>query len=172
MAQKPRHRTWWYPVFEKENKEIQRRGYIGDEAADEFPILFDNQEDAYMMAMGNRLMPKRVNGEVVLNDEGYAQLEDHGKITLIGVKGQVLDWKKVQKLVPPAGMKGSIIAVPYELSLHKQNLKQVLQETDEMYQRHINSPLGRAGGLKGGEPADGTASDEGLLPPAEQGAGS
>lgn len=180
MAKKARHRVWWYPVFEAEKKTLENNGSIGpkNEDQDECPILFDNYSDAYALAASTRMPIKMENGERVVNDQGYAQLENLGRITLIGFRGKRMDWKQIKKLPPADGMKGEAIALVYQQSAKSYYVEQVLEETDEMYLNQINSPLARAGGIvppadliKKVEEAHATPTNEDVLPETEQGAG-
>lgn len=155
MAKKRRHRVWWYPAMGADRENIERTNVIGDVTNDKHPILFDDKMVAYGYAVARRMDIKRDDaGNVITNDKGYAQLHDHGKIVLIGVKGKDIDWKKAVVLEKPDNMKGDAISVGYDITLNKQTLEQVFEESDEMYNRYVSSPLGQAGGLSNEQNAD------------------
>jgi hypothetical protein len=130
---------------------------------------------AYGYGCADRLEIKRDdNGNPVTNDSGYAQLQNEGKLTLVGIKGSELDWKKVIVLDKPAGMKGEAITSSVAIPVNKQTLKMILEETDQMYNRFANSPLAKAGGVKpiDSEPptSDVSTAIENVLPTVEPGA--
>lgn len=144
---KPRHRIWWYPVFEAEEQEL-RRTMLLTETDGEWPILYDREDQAYALAYAHRLEPKRnEDGSIITNDQGYAQLTNHGRITLIGIRGSVIDWKKV-KHIKAEGLKGHAIVVQHPIPLNPQTYKKVLQESEQAYVKAISSPLARAGGIE------------------------
>lgn len=144
---KPRHRIWWYPVFEAEEKQLRKTRLL-TEFNGEWPILFDSDVQAYSLACAHRLEPKRdENGNIITNENGYAQLDNHGRITMIGIRGSAINWKKVEHL-KIEGLKGHAIRLIYPLPLNPQTYKKILQETDEMYNKAISTPLARAGGIK------------------------
>lgn len=147
---KRRHRTWWFPVFSKEVIELQARQQIGDVEKDVYPVLFDDKMTAYGYAVGRRLDVKRdKDGNVILNKDGHAQLKQPGKITLIGIKGKAIDWKKVEILKEkPESVKGEAFAADYNIPINKQTLAQVFEESDEMYNQYAGTPLAQAGGIK------------------------
>ena len=148
MAKKRRHRTWWFPAFESETKEIAKTQVIGDVDNDVYPLLFDSESLAYNYALGKRLDVKRdEDGNVITNEQGYAQLNDLGRVTVFGFKGKQLDWKRTQALERPASAKGDAIVVGYNIPLNKQTLDRVFEETEEMYENFKRSPLAQAGGL-------------------------
>ncbi|WP_422661820.1 hypothetical protein ACK8P5_26045 (plasmid) [Paenibacillus sp. EC2-1] len=178
---KKRHRTWWYPAFQKELDKIRISGKIqktttitndGGTATISAPALYDRKDEAYAVATSKRFEAMRdVDGKVITNDEGYARLEDLGRITLIGIRGKAINWKTVSEVPPLDGMKGERIVVMDELSTHSTNIDKVFEETDEMYARYANSPIARAGGIAPVEVKElGTSADETVPTEAEQGA--
>lgn len=150
MAKKRRHRTWWFPVFTKEIGEIQKHNELPLFNDGGSALLFDQKMVAYGFAVGKRLdVQRNEEGVVVTNDKGYAQLEDHGKITLIGIKGSTIDWKQVSVVDDkPESVKGEAIVVGYNIPVNKQTLDKVFEETDEMYNRYAGTPLAKAGGIE------------------------
>jgi hypothetical protein len=149
MAKKLRHHTWWFPVFTKEVETIRKNKAIGSIESGELPILFNEKMVAYGYAVGRRMDVKRDdNGDVITNDKGYGQLQDHGKITLIGIKGDQIDWKRASVIDKPSNVKGIAIAASYNVPVNKQTLKTVFEESDEMYNRYATTPLAKAGGLE------------------------
>jgi len=156
-VKKPRHRIWWYPVFEAEEKELREKRLLTQEDG-EWPILYDREDQAYALAYAHRLEPKRnEDGSIITNEEGYAQLINHGRITLIGIRGSAIDWKKV-KHIKAEGLKGHAVMVQHPIHLNSQTYKKILQESDKAYHQAISTPLARAGGIE--PPPQAEASDE------------
>jgi hypothetical protein len=147
MAKKLRKRIWYLHLYDKEYNQALRTGML--EGTEQHPILlFDTKEMAYAYAHAGRFEVKRENGEVLLNEEGYAQLENKGRIRLIGLKPEYLSWKEMKQIPHQPGLKGTAMAVFYSLQLNRQTIREVVQETEEMYHQAINNPLAWAGGVK------------------------
>lgn len=141
MAKKHRERVWYTALFQKDadiaflNRQLK-----------EGTVFFDKEPVAYSYAVNQRLTPLRdENNEIIVNEEGYAQLPDLGKITVIGIKGHILNWKKVEKAPKDAlrniGINADSICVNHPISLNKQTLSVVLEESDEAYERFEKSPM-------------------------------
>lgn len=147
MAKKHRLRTWYAAFFKKEADQIFLNRLLPDHL-----VMFDSEDMAYTYKMNQRLMPlKDENGEAIVDENGYAQLPDHGKITVVGIKGSKMDWKQIEKAPKEAlrqmDIQADAINVHYRIATNKQNLKVVLEETDDIYNRFANSPMAKAGGV-------------------------
>lgn len=147
MAKKFRQRTWYVGLFKKEADAAFLHRRLPAES-----IFFDKESLAYSYSMNERLKPLRdENGTHIVNDKGYAQLPDLGKLTVIGIKGSAMDWNNVEKapayLLRDMGISGDSVKTLSVMALNKQTLKTVLEESDEMFNRFAESPLAKAGGV-------------------------
>jgi hypothetical protein len=160
MAKKRKKRIWWFPVFSEEAKRLRRLNKITVDD-DNLPVLFDDMEVAYGFAVGKRLDVKRDdNGNVVTNEKGYGQLHDHGRITLIGIKGSAINWKNVSTIEKPFDLKGEAIAVGDDIGLNRQTLDRIFEEPEELFERFALSPLAQAGGIEYDKEDTGSVSEE------------
>lgn len=148
MAKKHRQRTWYIALFQEESDKAFLHRRLPNNA-----VLFDSENIAYSYALNRRLTPIRdENDKLILDEKGYAQLPNLGKLTVVGVKGKALDWKQVEKAPKDAlrqmGFSADAIGVKYNVPLNKVTLESVMEETDEMYNKFANSALAKAGGVK------------------------
>lgn len=149
MAKKKRHRIWWYPLFAEEYKQFIKTRQLGEvhEDGDEYAMLFDSQTTAYSMACANRFVVKRENGEVIKDENGLAQIENHGRIYMIGVKGKTINWKKASALKVPDDVDGEVIALEEVVKLDRQNIYQIIEENDEAFEKYGKAPFKPQGGV-------------------------
>ena len=157
MAKKPRKREWYIALYDKdaERAKLHRRLPTG-------ALLFDDPSVAYGTANSQRMKPKRdENNEVVTDEEGYAQLEDHGKIVVIGINGKHLNWENIEH-APKKKNPGSpcdAIQVSETIPLNVKTVYTALEESEEAYKAYRTSPLARRGGLEY-DATDSTGEDE------------
>lgn len=147
MAKKFRQRVWYVGLFKKEADAafLHRR-------LPEKMIFFDKENLAYGFSMNERLKPMHDEaGDVIIDKQGYGQLPELGKLTVIGIKGSALNWDEVEKApthwLRERGMSGDSILSQSIIPLNKQTIKIVFEESDEMFNRFANSPLAKAGGV-------------------------
>lgn len=150
MAKKHRNRIWYTGLFRDDAQVASDTRKLP-----EGTIFFDRENLAYGYAVNGRLKPTRdEQGELIVNEEGYAQLPDLGKLTIIAVKGEKLDWKQIEKApkgtLAEMGVHGDTIRSHYVMPLNKHTIHTVFEETDEMYDKFANSAMARAGGVEGG----------------------
>lgn len=158
MAKKKRTRVWWYPVFDEEYNELLKTKTIGQSEKKGYPVFFDTQNAAYAFALSKRLETKRNEAGDPIIDEatGYAKLHNHGYIYLIGIKGNAFNWKQVDTLTLPPGIKGDAIVSYENIVTTKLTTHKVIKETEDAYKRHVASPLAQAGGVVFEPAADAT----------------
>lgn len=148
---KMRNRTWYAATFENNEVGVSTEDVMSTKKLVERTILFDHPDAAYAHRMADRMKPLRdENNELVLNDEGIAQLPNYGRVTVFGIKGKAVNWKNVVKVKrKDIGEKATadIIQLGEDLLLNKQTIATILEESDEMYNRYSGSPLAKAGGV-------------------------
>lgn len=162
---KHRNRVWYTGLYKEDAKKVSDSRIIPEGA-----IFFDKEKLAYSFAMQKRLEPVRdAEGNLIVDDKGYAQLPDLGRLTVIGIKGEQMDWRRIEKAPKGAlreiGIQGDSIKALYPVQLNKLTLSTVLEETTEMYENFAKSPLAKAGGVPSG-----TTADEDNLSETEHGA--
>lgn len=142
MAKKRRHRIWWFALFPDQYKKLTEERVLPVPM-----VLFDKSEMAYSMGYADRFEPlmDADGNRVVVSD--YVQLKDNGKITVVGIHGSVINWKKnvTVERAPHGNMESIYLEQP--IKLDAKAVYRILEETDEMYANHLQSPLARAGGL-------------------------
>ncbi len=151
MAKKIKKREWYAATFERNDVGVSTKDVSKTRSLVAKTILFDTPDQAYAHRSSARLQPmKDEEGKHILNKDGIAQLPDYGKITVWGIKGKAIDWKRVSvgRKKDFDQLNSDVIQLNYELPLNKQTIHTVLEESDDMYNKFANSPLGKAGGLK------------------------
>lgn len=160
MAKKRRKRIWYFPFFASNKKKIELQKRVGDTANGQPPMLFDDPNTAYGFLAARRFdMQKDENGETIVNEDGYGQLKDEGKVHLIAFKGEEINWKNTDVLKEFSDDKTEGIIVFEDLQVNKQTVKGVFEESDEMYNQFARSPLAQAGGVKPIENSDVSTED-------------
>ncbi len=155
MAKKKRHRIWWYPMFEMEAAAVKASRILKDEG-DGWPLLFDSREQAYAMAAAHRFeVQKDKDGAHVLVD-GRAQLINHGRITILGIKGAAIDWKKALAVPLKQPAKGEAISIRNPIQVHEWNYDAIFSEPEDVYKMIVNSNMAKAGGVSDAAVAQGS----------------
>ena len=129
-------RNWYIPVFEDGIKELQN--------SKQFPVgtlAFDDFNNAYSYAASLRLSPLRdEDGELVLDENGRAQLPPFGKVNIVEIEGRKIDWKNVEIISSLFHLKGmketrDAIEFQYNFPFHNNSVKTIKEESDEFYDR-------------------------------------
>lgn len=143
MAKKRRHRVWWMAVHEEAYNKLRKTEIIPDGS-----ILFDKQNHAFSHGYANRFEIIRNEDNSVVTKDDYAQLNNKGRIHLVGVTGDIIDWKDRQLVIEKLE-DGNVeaIYIHKDLAMPIRFVDQVLQESDENYLKHLQSPIARAGGI-------------------------
>lgn len=142
MAKKKRNRIWWFAMSAADYKKLKIARKLTEPT-----VMFDKEHAAYAQAFANRFIPKvdEQGNRVVVDD--YAQLVDTGKIVVMGIRGEAINWsKKVPSERPGEGL-GEVIVCDQHIDLTDKVVYKVMEESDDQYYRHLKSPLARAGGI-------------------------
>ena len=136
MAKKKRKRDWFIPMFEQGLDTVYQDS--------QFPIgclAFDSFNNAHAFAAHLRLSPVRdESGELVLDENGKAVLPDYGKINVVQIKTDKIDWKNVTVVSPTFHLRGmritsDVIEFDYTFPYSKHTVVGVLEEPEEMYKK-------------------------------------
>lgn len=128
-------RQWFVPVFQEGLDTLKKEG--------SFPIrtiAFDSFDNAYSYAASIRLTPIRdENGELVLDENGYAILPSHGKISIMEIDGKKIDWKRVDVIsnhlhLMGMGEQRDGIELLYHYPFNKSSIRAIREEPDNFYQ--------------------------------------
>jgi len=143
MAKKRRHRIWWMALHTEAYEKLRKTEVIPADT-----ILFDKQNFAYGHGYSNRFEVIRDADNNIVTKSEYAQLRDRGRIKLVGVTGDIIDWRD-KRLVLEKVEDGNAecVSIPRDLAMPVGFVQTILEESDEAYLKHLQSPIARAGGI-------------------------
>lgn len=136
MTKKRRKRDWFIPMFEDGMDTVYNNSA--------FPIgsfAFDTWNNAHAFAAHLRLTPIRnEKGELLLDKDDKAIMPDYGKITIVQIRTDKIDWKKVKPISKSFHLKGmrvtrDVIEFGYEFPYSKHSTVSILEESDEIYNK-------------------------------------
>lgn len=142
MSKKRRHRIWWAALYEEEAKLAEKKKMLAEGTP-----LFDRKEVAYSVAAEKRLIVKRDENDQPILIDDYAQLNNRGRITMIGIPGRIVDWNKKQMAQKNTYINTDVLVLSEDTNLIGVKEVQLFEETDAQYLRSYQSPLAKRGGL-------------------------
>ncbi len=127
-------RQWFIPVYEEGLELVKQHKHFPMRA-----IAFDNFDNAYSYAASTRLTPVRDdNGDLVLDENGYAIIPELGKISVIEIDGKKIDWKKTEVVSVYLHLMGmpeqnDAVELLYTHGFNKHAIRSIREEPDNLY---------------------------------------